>query len=330
MVPAFLAELRRRDIRVRAEGDRLQLDAPAGALTPELREQLRQRKDEILEFLRSAEKLARQQRAIVPLQPLGTHLPVFGVGGHNGDVFCYRRLASALGKDQPFFGLQPPGLDNHSEPLRRVEDYAAYYAPQIRNFWSNGPYIIAGYCAGGGIAFELAQQLIKQGSEVAFVALFGCPYPAAYRPLPQFKLRVAQEVERLRMHARALASLTLRKRGEYMAQKWRQRRARLEAARPHEPDAVLALRAAVEKATLEAVQRYEPAALPGHVALFLPSRKLIHTPDVPLRWRTVAESTSEYIGPDECNGDLMLRDPYADIFAAFFRECRDGMRKKAA
>jgi thioesterase domain-containing protein len=330
MVPAFLAELRRRDIRVRAEGDRLQLDAPAGALTPELREQLRQRKDEILEFLRTAENLARQQRAIIPLQPLGTHLPVFGVGGHNGDVFCYRRLASALGKDQPFFGLQPPGLDTQSEPLRRVEDYAAYYAPQIRNFWSNGPYIIAGYCAGGGIAFELAQQLVKQGSEVAFVALFGCPYPSAYRPLPQLRLRVAQEVERLRTHARALAPLSLRRRGEYVSQKWRQRRARLEASRPSEPDAVLALRTAVEKATLEAVQRYEPAPFSGHVALFLPSRRLIHTPDVPLRWRTVAAGTSEYIGPDECNGDLMLRDPFADIFAAFFRECRDGMRKKAA
>src|SRR5688500_2882316 len=111
MVPAFLAELRSRDIRIRAEGDRLQLDAPTGALTPELREELRQRKDEILAFLQTAETLARQQRAIVPLQPLGTRAPVFGVGGHNGDIFCYRALAVALGKDQPFFGLQPPGLD---------------------------------------------------------------------------------------------------------------------------------------------------------------------------------------------------------------------------
>ncbi|MBU6399473.1 MAG: thioesterase, partial [Verrucomicrobia bacterium] len=86
----FLARLRDRDIQVWAEGDRLRCSAPAGQLTAELREELQQRKDEILQFLRSAEALAHQQRAIVPLQAHGTRPPVFGVAGHNGDVFCFR------------------------------------------------------------------------------------------------------------------------------------------------------------------------------------------------------------------------------------------------
>lgn len=330
MVPAFLAELRSRDIRIRAEGDRLQLDAPTGALTPELREELRQRKDEILAFLQTAETLARQQRAIVPLQPLGTRAPVFGVGGHNGDIFCYRALAVALGKDQPFFGLQPPGLDGHGEPLTRVEDYAAYFAPQIRSFWSNGPYVVAGYCAGGGIAFELARQLVKDGAEIAFVALFGCPYSAAYRTVPQLRLRVAQGIDRLATHVRALAPLSYRDRRRYITRKWTQRRERLQAARPMEPDTVLAQRARLEKATIAAVRRYTPTPFPGRVALFLPSRKLVDTPDMPLRWRTVAQSSEEFYGPGDCNGDLMLREPYVHVFADLFRQCRDGGRQKAA
>lgn len=330
MVPTFLAELRRRDIHIRAEGDRLKLDAPAGALTPEITEQLRQRKDEILAFLRTAEQLSRQQRAIVPLQPLGTRLPIFGVGGHNGDVFCYRALAAALGKDQPFFGLQPPGLDGASEPLTRVEDYAAYFAPQIRSFWSHGPYVIAGYCAGGGIAFELARRLAKDGADVAFVALFGCPYPEAYRPWPQLRMTTTQQIRWVSNHVRAMAPLSLSGQRDYVARKWQQRRVRLQAARPAEPDTVLALRARVEKATIAAVRRYTPGHFSGHLALFLPSRKLVHTPDQPLRWRSVAASADEYYGPDDCNGDLMLREPCARTFAELFRQCRDGLREIAA
>lgn len=323
MVNALLQELRNRDIRIRAEGDRLQCDAPAGALTPELQEQLRRRKQEILAFLRQAESLARQQRAIVPLQPLGTRAPVFGVGGHNGDVFCYRALAQRLGPDQPFFGLQPPGLDGHSEPLTRVEDYAAYFAPQIRNFWSNGPYVVAGFCAGGGIAFELARRLARDGAEVAFVALFGSPYSTAYRAWPQLRMRVAAQAERIAMHARALAARSLREQRFYLSSKWQGRRARLEAERPTEPDMVLAMRARVEAAAIAAVRQYTPERFEGHVALLLPSRAWAGSLDIPLRWRSVARSSDVYFGPDDCNGDFMLREPYVDVFAELFRQCRD-------
>jgi thioesterase domain-containing protein len=322
MVPALLQELLDRDIRIRAEGDRLQCDAPAGALTPELQEQLRQRKHEILAFLQQAESLAHQQRAVVPLQPLGTRVPVFGVGGHNGDVFCYRALAQQLGKDQPFFGLQPPGLDGQSEALTRVEDYAAYFAPQVRKFWSNGPYIIAGFCAGGCIAFELARQLEKAGAEIVFLALFGSPFATAYRFIPQVRMRLASEAERFGKHVRALASLSLREQQRYLARKWETRRTRLEATRATEPDAVLAMRARVEEAAIAAVGRYTPGPFAGHVALFLPSRAWTQTPDIPLRWRTVSRSCEEYFGPDDCNGDVMLREPYVAIFAELFKQCR--------
>ena len=162
-VATLLATLRDRDIQVWADGDQLRCNAPAGALTAELREELRQRKAEILSFLRSAGSLARQQRAIVPLQSRGTRPPIFAFGGHNGDVFCFRALAHHLGEDQPFFGLQPPGFDGCGEPLARVEDLAAHFAAEIRQFQQHGPYVIAGFCAGGSIAFELARQLSGTG-----------------------------------------------------------------------------------------------------------------------------------------------------------------------
>ena len=63
-IPALLAELRSRDIRVWADGDRLRCNAPAGVLTPELRDQLRQRKGEILEFLRGPAELSFSQQRL--------------------------------------------------------------------------------------------------------------------------------------------------------------------------------------------------------------------------------------------------------------------------
>ena len=321
MVPVFLAELRSRDIEVWAEGDSLRCTAPVGVLTPELRDQLRQRKREILKFLRSAEALTQQQRAIVPLQPRGARLPVFGVPGHNGDVFCYRALAQHVGDDQPFFGLQPPGLDGQSEPLKRVEDLAAYFADQIRAFQPSGPYVIAGFCAGGGVAFELGSELLRRGAVVACVALFGSPYPTWYRSPSQLRWRLRQQAARFGGHARAMATHSLGELRRYVAEKLLQRRARRDAARTTAPDPVLVLRAKMERAAIAALRRYTPHPFPGRLLLFTPSTQWL--PSAAPLWRTVAERVEEYFGPEGCEGDTMLLQAYAPGFAALFRRCRD-------
>ena len=322
-VAAFLAELRSRDIQVWADGDRLRCDAPAGVLPPELRDQLRQRKSDILKFLRSAESLCRQQRAIVPMQPHGERTPIFAVAGHNGDVFCYRALAQHLGADQPFFGLQPPGLDGRSEPLTRVEELAGYFAGQIRAFRPSGSYVIAGYCAGGTIAFELARQLQCDGAAIRFVALFASPFPTSYRLLPRLGQTLQQQVRRVRTHAHALASRSWAERRLYLGDRVRQRSARRGAIQGAALDPVLLLRAKVEHATLTAVRRYLPDFLAGRVALVVPSREWLRSEGTPLRWRSVARDVEEHFGPAGCDGANMLGAPYAPAFASLFVGRRD-------
>src|SRR6185437_12343630 len=147
--------------------------------------------------------LTRQDRAIVPLQPGGQCVPVFAVPGHNGNVFSFRFLAQELGEDQPFFGLQPPGVDGECEALTSVEELAAYFAARILAFRS-GPYIIAGHCSGGAIAFELARQLERQGATVTLVAMFGSPYPTWFRRVPQFEERLGHHAGWLGQHVRTL------------------------------------------------------------------------------------------------------------------------------
>ena len=313
-VPALLAELRSRDIRVWADGDKLRCNAPVGVLTPELRDLLQHRKHDILEYLGSAATLAMQQRAIVPLQPHGARPPVFGVAGHNGDVFCYSTLVRYLGDDQPFYGLQPPGLDGLSEPLTRIEDLAAYFAAQIRAFHRDGPCAIAGFCAGGMVAFELARQLSDGGTPIGLVALFGAPYPSTYRFLPRLRERLRESMKRLVKHNRALASLPRADRPGYIAERLRMRRER------SAPDAVLRMRANVERATMAAASRYTPRPFSGRVTLFVPGEEWLRAGKKPFQWRTVAKETEVHFGPEASHGDNMLRDPYAAAFADLFRQ----------
>jgi len=321
--PALLSELRRRDIQVWAVGGELRCSARAGVLTPELRDQLRQRKNDILEFLVSAQALAGQERAIVPLQRNGQRTSVFAVPGHNGDIFCYRALAQSLGDDQPFFGLQPPGHDGHGEPLTRVEDLAAYFAAQIRAFQPHGPYIIAGFCAGGTVAFELAQQLLRGGAAINFVALFGSPYPTYFRFWAQLWQRLVDQVERISKHARELALRSWAGRRRYLTEELRERKARRDADRAAALDPVLVLRAKVERATVSAVRRYIPSHFAGRVNLFLPGRQWLRSGVAALRWRSLAQRGEEYFGPDGCNGHDMLREPHAPAFAELFGRCCD-------
>lgn len=63
-VAALLTELRARDVHVWADDDQLQVNALAGVLTPELREQLQQRKGEILEYLRGPAELSFPQQRL--------------------------------------------------------------------------------------------------------------------------------------------------------------------------------------------------------------------------------------------------------------------------
>lgn len=324
-VAALLAKLRERDIRIWAEGERLRCNSPPGMLTSELRQELELHKPEVLEFLRSAGSLARQQRAIIPLRTGGTGVPIFAVAGHNGDVFCYRTFVGHLTYDGPFYGLQPPGLDGQSAPMQRVEDLAFYFRSQISAFQPKGPYVIAGYCAGGGVAFELARQLMEHGYTVELLVLLGAPFPTSYRALSQFRRGVKALMLRLVRHTSALVSLSRNELRAYISQRMQQRKTEASAARENAHDPVVMLRGNVERATFSALAGYVPGPYRGPVASFLPSKTWIKSGNQAFRWRSVAPALEEFYGPEGCHTDVMLLEPHVRVFARFFTECLSRM-----
>jgi thioesterase domain-containing protein/acyl carrier protein len=109
---------------------------------------------------------------LVPIQPSGSKPPFFCVHPILGVVFPYYELAYSLGFDQPFYGLQPLGLDGEQSPFTRIEEMAGHYIEALRKVQPSGPYFLGGWSFGGLVAFEMAQQLLGAGHQVALLAIF--------------------------------------------------------------------------------------------------------------------------------------------------------------
>ncbi len=110
--------------------------------------------------------------SLVEIQSGGSRPPFFFIHAAGGNVLIYRDLARRLGPDQPVYGFQAQGLNGNQPFLTKIEDMAALYVKELQDVHPEGPYLLGGYCMGGTVAFEMAQQLHKQGQEVKLVALF--------------------------------------------------------------------------------------------------------------------------------------------------------------
>ncbi len=108
---------------------------------------------------------------LAAIQPQGSLSPFFCVHPVGGGIFCYRDLARHLGDEQPFYGLQARDLVEAQEPHANVETMAADYVAALRSVQPAGPYRLGGWSLGGVVAFEMAQQLQRQGESVELLAL---------------------------------------------------------------------------------------------------------------------------------------------------------------
>ena len=320
----FLDRLQASDIKVWAEGDRLRCSAPQGLLTPELQAELARRKMEVLAFLRAG---STTRSSLVPIQPKGSRLPFFGVPGHNGDVFCFVRLAHHLGDDQPFYAFQPPGFDGERPPFHTVPDLAAHYVRELQKFLPGGPYLLGGYCAGGSVAFEVARQLRIQGEEVGLISLFGAPFPSVYLFHNQLWNMCRYLLHRIPRHLRAVASTDWWAALRYLWERMQGfTREAVKATRNTLPrDYESNYKATVANATLGAIRGYRPIDYPGPVHLFAASETTLK-PDYGFqrKWGTVARGGLHIqVGPEECVGANMLREPYVEYFAERLRALLD-------
>ena len=301
-VAELLEQLERLDISVRLDGERLRLNAPKGVLTPDLEAELRQRREELIEFLRKARKHSARSR-IVPLQPNGPQPAFFGIPGHAGDVFDFVPLARALGPEQPFFAYQPPGVDGLRAPLSRVEDLAEDFIAELRAFQREGPYRIGGFCTGGTIAFEAARRLTARGEDVTCLVLFGSSSPSSSTLT----------------HRILIAPVRVMNRCTRLFRFWRH--GVPENWPDHRGSASEVDRQRVEQASLRAVRAYRTEPYGGSLTLFIPSDNWRGFACERYRdWERLCADFELHVGPPHGMHRTMLREPDVQLVAKRLRE----------
>jgi thioesterase domain-containing protein len=156
--------------------------------------------------------------ALVPIQPGGTRSPLFCVHALDGDVVIFGALARHLGEDQPLYGLRVPTVDGEMR-LAKYEDLAAAYVEAIRTVQPHGPYLLAGFSYGAGLALEMARRFTGMGEKVAFVASFdGTPPHSGYKKLHWKPGYFAKVLERSVASGNGLRRLTSAQRAAYAHQ----------------------------------------------------------------------------------------------------------------
>lgn len=109
--------------------------------------------------------------SLVAVQADGTRPPFYCVHPLGGEVLGYRRLAAAIGSDQPFWGFRSRGHEGEFEPIDTIEGQASLYVTDLLAKDPDGPYYLGGYSHGGRVAFEMSRQLQAQGKRVALLAI---------------------------------------------------------------------------------------------------------------------------------------------------------------
>jgi thioesterase domain-containing protein/acyl carrier protein len=108
---------------------------------------------------------------LLPLRAGGGRPPLFCVHPGGGLSWCYATLPGKLAPDVPVYGLQARGLHDGERLPGSIAEMAADYLEQIQAVQPTGPYRLAGWCFGGGVAHQIACQMQAAGEKVTLLAL---------------------------------------------------------------------------------------------------------------------------------------------------------------
>jgi thioesterase domain-containing protein/acyl carrier protein len=210
--------------------------------------------------------------ALVPIQRGGWLNPFFCVHALGGDVGYFNTLAQYMGDEQPFYALQAPYPTDLKEYVS-IEDMAAHYVEEVCQAHS-GPYHLGGYSFGSVVAFEMAQQLKRQGREVGVLALLEGGSPYLIKDLKaNLELMTAAGLARdlarladieLDLPHKQVQAMSLDEGLEFILEKLR--RTKLLSERVGIPWMHRFLRGAMLR--MEAVKKYNPVVYDGIIMLF--------------------------------------------------------------
>ena len=242
--------------------------------------------------------------AVVPVHAGGSKQPLYFLHGDyiGRGVYC-RKIARALGGDQPFFALAPGGLDGEPAPAT-IEEMAERSLRALRAHQPKGPYRLAGNCNGGLVAFEMARRLSLAGETVDRLIVIRAS--GANARFTRLRARFEATARRLGLPAEAQRALMRRLR--WFATDWAERgaggRAKLVlgklarlprllapprgSRRPTPPDAQPAGRDVLISTFMTAADEYVPLPYPGPLVVLWPAQEAEPAANALRDWRRVS------------------------------------------
>jgi amino acid adenylation domain-containing protein len=255
---------------------------------------------------------------LVAIQDRGRLPPLFIIPGAGGNPLAYADLGRFLGSNQPVYVLQYPGLDGERKPLERIEAIAEYFIREIQKVQPRGPYRLAGFCVGGLVAFEMAQQLVASGEEAPLLALIETWHPSSIpstHGAPAVLRPFLFLVRGMSRHFGAMLRLPPRRAVRYFREKSAIVKEMLLYRDIYRGDRQKRYRDLIFEANYRAGSRYVPTAFAGHTQLFLAGGRHVEPDkDTRLVWRDLSESCDvvRNAAPDAMD---LLGKPQVEIFA---------------
>ena len=248
--------------------------------------------------------------SLVEIQAGGQNLPLFLVHGGNGGVFIFKGLAAHMGRDRPVYGIEAPWLSLRPNRHWTMEELAALYLQEIRKIQPHGPYHLGGYSQGGCIAFEMAQQLRREGDEVATLLMLDSANPQGLR-----RLNWRKQIAKIR---RILAGQSFRQKIHQIAQRgWRkiERKLLVKLATikiSGKPVTSQLRQTDFANAQVQLLQHYQPQAYYGPMTLILCKEQLVD--NLTYGWENVALGGLHVMRTDGSH-DIMFQEPHVQTLA---------------
>jgi aspartate racemase len=272
----------------------------------------------------SDERSSDSGSPLIPLRSEGSKLPFFWIHGDSTNVL----LPEYLGPDRPVYALEHQAHDGRPALYTQVDAIAKHYVEQLRTIRPHGPYLLGGFSFGAVAAFEMAQQLRRDGEEVALVFMLdpsGTP-----EALPPVRRTVQQ-------HLRQLAVLGPRQKVDYLLLRLKDRLEDLVDA------GAAVIRPTVQRLRLnawifsgrrlppslrsvyildvykDALRSYKPQEYAGPVMIFK-SDQILYRP--PIHWQELITGPLELCERPGSHTDLTKR-AYVDLWATRLKGALD-------
>jgi amino acid adenylation domain-containing protein len=264
--------------------------------------------------------------SLVPIKPHGSKNPIFLVHGAEGNVLLYRQLSHYVEDGYPIYGLQSNGLDGKGTFDQTIEQMAARYIKEIMAIRPQGPYILGGYCMGGTIALEMAQQLSGMGERVSLVVLLETYNPAEVSRWKALLLTPIHFIQKLWFHYANLILLQPKDRPKFLAEKTSVEMARvmirlrsmwqLSPKTRHRMYPHLTVKRLNDQAQFS----YVPKTYKGRMAVISPARCFVGERDRSMGWsHLMVDGCEVHQLPIYPRG--MLVEPYCRLLADVLNGC---------